>query len=377
MPDWSAARFGSSDDLLGTRLLALRELRQWTQGEAAELLDVSSSHVSRVEKSALPLTIDLAQRAAIHGRVPVSFFAVGPHPADFGEFTFRKTSKASVRDEKQVARMHTELARLFHETSKASGYHPFVPQRYVTTLDDPEAAAMELRAGAGVAESARIPNMVRFLERMGIGVATHLSEREVHPAHHGISRPTRQNERPLVGTIDIARGDALRMTLAHELAHLIFDADAPTAALGVRSPRERRAFRFGGALLVPAPVMRQRISERSPLSDYVHLKADYGISIAAAVHRARDLELITDARYRSLSIQLSTRGWRNQEPVEIPPERPLLLQQALLKVFAKNPLRTAVDTYGLDFELVERNVGPLESRGDGDLAPIISLHERR
>ena len=64
-------------------------------------------------------------------------------------------------------------------------------------------------------------------------------------------------------------------------------------------------------------MIRQRVTENLLLHGYMRIKADYGISIAAIIRRAKDLGVITAARYRSLSIQISSQGWRLNEPVEV------------------------------------------------------------
>lgn len=66
--------------------------------------------------------------------------------------------------------------------------------------------------------------------------------------------------------------------------------------------------RFAGAFLYPAAVARADISETVSLNGCVRLKAKWGTSIQLLIRRSSDLDLISPARYRSLSIQVSSRG---------------------------------------------------------------------
>ncbi len=57
------------------------------------------------------------------------------------------------------------------------------------------------------------------------------------------------------------------------------------------------------------------------------LKARWGVSLQALIRRAHTLDIITPSQYRALSAQLSARGWRTQEPIAVPVERPRALRQ--------------------------------------------------
>jgi hypothetical protein len=50
------------------------------------------------------------------------------------------------------------------------------------------------------------------------------------------------------------------------------------------------------------------------------------VSLQALIRRALALECLTPSQYRSLSAHLGARGWRTQEPVAAPVERPRALR---------------------------------------------------
>lgn len=90
-----------------------------------------------------------------------------------------------------------------------------------------------------------------------------------------------------------------RFTAIHELGHLFlrFPKDME------KSLRERYCNRFAGAVLCPASVMRQELGgsrQVLALEELVSLRNRYGISVAAAVHRAKDLGIISEVYYNDL-----------------------------------------------------------------------------
>ena len=84
---------------------------------------------------------------------------------------------------------------------------------------------------------------------------------------------------------------------------------------------------------------RGRAPARLSWPRYIELKARWGVSIAALLRRARDLEVITQYAYERAMVQISKKGWRTREPAAVPVEDPTLLQRALALM---------ADTAGLD-----------------------------
>jgi Zn-dependent peptidase ImmA (M78 family) len=115
-------------------------------------------------------------------------------------------------------------------------------------------------------------------------------------------------------------GDRFRLTLGHELAHLLFHTKPGDAA-------EREGNRFAGALLFPREEFDAQMPERPQLRDFVSLKSAWGVSVAALVYRAHELGYVDDQRYRSLQIQMSK--WRRSEPAGFEPATGKLMNHLL------------------------------------------------
>lgn len=339
----------------GKRLRVLRDLEGITQAELAGTLGVTQSFLSRVEKEEKPFPKSVALAASNNYGVPISFFQIESNVSAMGQFTFRKNSRARVRDEQRIKALYEEAARLFYDASEESGYHTVVLPEPVDHNGDPEECAEALRRTYGVGPEDPIKNVTRLLERCGVGVVSRLDASSVEVSEHiGISRPNKLNNRPLVALTHHVPGAVQRLSLGHELGHWIFDRHLTAPVHGIRNPVEARAFRFAGALLLPERVVWRRVTESLSLHAYLPIKADYGISVSAILRRAKDLGVISPERYRSLSIQLSSQGWRRQEPIEVAEESPRLFHQALGQVFGNAYSFVASNRHGVTSENLRR-----------------------
>ena len=368
-------------DLRGDRLVALRELEGITQAELARTLCVTSAALTHVVKGDRPFPETWARAASQAYAVPIEFFAVAPTPADAGVLTYKKKSTARVRDEKRVDRLYSEAARLFRHASTTSGYHPSLLPDPSDFDNDPELLAAEVRRLAGVGPTDPIPNVIRLCEKLGVGVVDHLDPRaNDDPRHSGASRPSPLEDRPLIALTSDHAAAYKRFLVAHELFHLIADRDLDRPLTSTRDPRERRADRFAAALLLPSEVAVQRLTDSLTLHGYLRPKADYGIEVKGLIHRAGELGIITRDRERSLYIQWSSSGWRDNEPVQVPHEQPLLLAQALRKSHGKNFAARLSNSLGVPAPLITHWTTTAAPAGD-DPEPVdtnvIPLNKKR
>lgn len=360
----------------GARLLALRHMERLTQTDLAIELGVSQAFVSHVEKGLKALPWEVATTAAAQYGLPLEFFTAPPSLTDAGFATFRKSSRATVQDENEVVATFGEAARLFQHASEASGYHALGLED--AREDDVEATAQSVRGILGLGDDAAILNATRSVERLGVGVVHDLTPvPEDRHDHAGLSRPNPFVDRPLIATLGPLPGAVARMTVLHELAHLIFDRDRTTAIRGTRALEEKRAFRFAGAMLLPAHIVRRRVTESLTLHGYLPLKAEYGISVGAIIVRAAELGVISRERKRTLMIQMSSNGWRRQEPVPVAHEQAILLRQATVRGVGTT-VRSVAHTLGIRFTDVARWTGlPLDPPRESGLAQVIDLRGRR
>src|SRR4051794_25930407 len=148
----------------GQRLTALRNIYGLTQTALAERLRITQSFLSQVERGSRPVPHSLVVHASAEFGLPVAFFAVQPSPLDSGPVTFRKTSRASVRDEERVCQLYSEASRLFRTVSEASGYVAAELPDPAEYRDDPEEVAAAMRGAVGLGIEDPVLNVTRCLE---------------------------------------------------------------------------------------------------------------------------------------------------------------------------------------------------------------------
>ena len=117
------------------------------------------------------------------------------------------------------------------------------------------------------------------------------------------------------------------------------------------------------------------------LTDLLRIKARFGVSLMTIIKRASRLHLISDMRAKSLYGQINARGWRFDEPVEVPIETPALFLQAAERVWPGLPVRRIAEETGvpscfiMPWIGVSHMSGAREERQEG--AQVINLAARR
>ena len=116
--------------------------------------------------------------------------------------------------------------------------------------------------------------------------------------------------------------ERLRFDMGHELGHILFhDWDDPHEALSKEefNAQEKQANLFASALLLPKDAFYRDIAPYSTeLEYYLELKKKWRVSMQAMIYRARQLDIISWNQYSYMMRQVSKRGWRTNEPGDIP-----------------------------------------------------------
>ena len=312
--------------MIGERVHHARDYCGLTQVTLAELAGLSQSKISDIEagRDAHPKPEDVEGIARATG-FPRSFFYLGPLP-DLPDGNFRRLKRGKARVTRQVRAQARQIVELVQRAEPVVAMPPVrvTPVRAVTDI---EAVAAEVREEAGVGYRDPIPNLTRAVERAGVVVAGLPGE---IPDHFGFSAwpDFGFDGRPIIVFARADPGDRQRFTIAHELAHLLLHSPRRDDELDAQDA-EREANRFAGALLLPHDAAVEAMRPPLTLTTLAHVKATFGVSIGMCAQRALDLGLITETRFVSLRKQLTSRGWHRQEPVDVPPESPLLIRKVL------------------------------------------------
>lgn len=114
-----------------------------------------------------------------------------------------------------------------------------------------------------------------------------------------------------------------RMTLAHELGHLVLHADGYVDDEEIDV--EGQANSFAAEFLMPEAEIRHELRNLK-IAKLIALKREWGVSMQALFERAHRLGMTSQSDRQNFYKQLSRKGWRIEEPDEdvIPVEAPRL-----------------------------------------------------
>lgn len=300
-----------------------------SQGQLAELVGVSQPAISQIEKTGQVSDETLAAIARATGFAPW-WFHLGPLPdLPTGSLRFRKRASSRLKDDERV-RTHVLQAFEVFERLSVEANLPHVRVRPVAagdnvTPDSIEDLAAVARDWLGVGPLDPIPSLTRAVERAGVVVLGSVPEIERHDA---VSFWRTETEHPLICFTRGFPGDRQRFSIGHELGHLVLHHLRQVES----KQAEQEAHRFSGALLFPREAALDEIETPVTLSSLAYVKAKWGIAISALIRRCLDLGLINVERRLSLEKQLSARGWRKSEPVEVPEETPVLMAKLIQAV---------------------------------------------
>lgn len=175
-------------------------------------------------------------------------------------------------------------------------------------LEEAEAVAEKIRSDWSLGQIA-LPNVHELLESQGVKV----KEVEADEGFDGFAGWA-NDDTPVIVLAKSLNEDlpGKRLTALHELGHLIVDFPKTVS----KKTFEAFCFRFAGAMLIPKDAMVRNLGDDRPggisIYELQSIKEDWGISIAALMRRAKDLNIINQARYEQYCIR--NRQFRITEP---------------------------------------------------------------
>ncbi len=280
------------------RLRAYRDLEGIGQDELGKLLDLSPQMVSAIEGGRRGFIGDLTALGYSNDRLDLPEMSEPLHRQR------ASTKVASRKRAKELLRLAGEVFRELRDRTDRAPDLALEPFSAPMTVDDIEELAVEVRFALRHEEGGPIRNLTAAVERAGVCLIPIAGLDGVD----GLSSWV--NGVPVIGLSPSVPGDRFRLTLGHELGHLLFHTRPGETT-------EKEANRFASALLFPQPEFDSQMRDRPQLRDFVSLKSSWGVSVAALVYRAHELDHIDDRRYRALQIQMSK--WRKTEPATFAP----------------------------------------------------------
>ncbi|MET4095098.1 XRE family transcriptional regulator [Arthrobacter sp. UYCu712] len=349
----------------GKRITTLRHLLGINQTELASVSGISQSQISLMEKGERSVTDAAVTVLSSATRMPMSYFDMEPADPRFAP-TFRKLASSSAASRDAAIARFGEAERISSALGDALDFAvPSLPlAEDDLSGDDIEYFADATRRALRLEAGDPVRNLTRAMERQGIATVPLVEDGDpsnLMSGHDGISRPNPESQRPVIGYIPGQPGDRDRFTKAHELGHLVLHSRRPWVLDKIK---EREAHRFAGALLFPDVAAKESIQDELSLNGYLALKAQWGLSIAALISRGYSLGNLSEARRKSLMVQMSYKGWRKSEPVHVGNEKPLLLRQALVAKYGRSPYMRAANDLGMRPDFLREWIPGIEQEGD-------------
>ncbi len=298
-----------------------RESRGLSQTELASMLEVSVSNVSRYEDSRL-INDAALEKIALALNYPVSFFS-----QDFliqpPNIHYRKRLTLSpkiIRKADALMNIYrSNIEKLLNTIDMDAANLPIIENH---KYGSPRKIAAYLRSYWRV-EKGPIKDLVALVEKHGIMVILFDFETD---KIDGRSMMTESGQ-PVIFLNKYLPGDRVRLTLAHELGHIIMHLRTiPT----FERDEEKEAFEFASEFLMPESEIRLAVTSRLTLEKLADLKRIWKTSMSAILYWSEKLKLITPNQSRYLWSQFSSLGYNKQEPIPIQIDTPTLVARMVL-----------------------------------------------
>lgn len=290
---------------VGDMLAVARKAKGLTQEQLAERLGVKQPTIGRYEAGErvpddaalerLAAELDVTPRLLEQAGREVGAIAVDAH------MRRQATTKASQwrlwEARLNLTRAHSRA--LFEEISILSqGVVPTFPLDIGMT---PEIAAGLVRAQWRM-PIGPVSNLTRWLEAHGVLVFL----QDFGTAKiDGLSQWS--GDHPVMLINDVTPVDRMRLTMAHELGHLVLHSHEPSETM------EQEANEFAAEFLMPAAAIKDDFRSVA-VSHLLDMKREWGVSMAALFERAFHLGCATPAQRATFYKTMNARGWRRNEP---------------------------------------------------------------
>lgn len=295
-----------------------REVRSITQEELANIIGIEQGTLSKIEKGILQADQEIVKTISKALELPVTFFYQEKKVIPV-EGHYRRKISTSVKKMKQyVAQMTIAEWHFMSMLDEIDLPETQLPKWDVVEDGSPAICAKFVREYWRIPKG-RITNVTKFIEDNGVVIiALDLGELD------GFSTYFNGNI-PVIFVNKNFPPDRYRLTIAHELGHLILHFGNK---VGAHRDLESEAYEFAIEFLVPENNIRPYLSKIT-IEKLADLKSYWYVSMAALLKYANTLGMVTGNQYRYLWTQIGSLGYRKKEPVNIPVETPGIINEII------------------------------------------------
>lgn len=323
------------------RLKEARLFRKMTMDEVAKSVGINKQAISQFENNKVspdPLTLRKISETL---NFPYSFFVENSPPSTIGNTYFRALYSSKKKDLASQQIKAKYLAKIHSALSTKVKFRPLNLPVFCSDISITiEELAIHTREYWDLGD-APIPNMVALLERNGIIVGEFATNsRDIDAFYQYYEEKNNPTYCVVLGT-DKKSFYRRQFNCAHELGHILLHekyADLNEIDREEFRQREKEANAFAAAFLLPASSFGDDVAAfPNRLSHYVELKKKWNVSIMAMILRAHSLGYLTENQYSYLMRQMSTNGYRLQEPLDnfIEYKHPRALKQAVTRLLTE------------------------------------------
>ncbi len=303
--------------MIGTRIKIARKKAGFSLRGLADALGnkVSPQAIGKYERGeAIPrssVLIELSKSLGV--TVP---FLLDTQGIELSGVEFRTKANTSAKD---CARVETAVVEWIEryiqiesilDIKSTTWDMPFNRPQKIHGVEDAEIIADQVRDTWDLGIDP-IPNMTELLEEKGLKVLIEELPDRVSGLNCLVKGKDIPDGLPVIIVNRCFPLERRRLTLAHELAHRIFEPDG-------LDPKtlEKAAQRFAGAFLIPKKHLENeagRVRQSFGYQELISLKRLYRVSGTALLIRLRDTGIISESTL-TYAFQSIARTWRTQEP---------------------------------------------------------------
>lgn len=291
-----------------------RQARGKTQKELAEITDIPQSSISKIELGVLGIKDEFIEKISEALGFPQEFFYQN-HDITPPNVHYRKRASLSPKILAMAEAMMNIYKFCIEKMLKSIEMSTdSIPILENDKWESPKEVAKYLRRYWNIPKGP-INNITDILEKHGvIVVKVDFGTDKID----GRSMFTSSGH-PIIFVNKYLSGDRARLTIAHELGHIIMHIKTMST---FDRDEETEAFEFGMELLMPLDEVSHELSNKVNIQKLADLKRVWKVSMQSILFRANKEELITPNQYRGIMVQFNARGIRKKEPIDIPKENP-------------------------------------------------------
>jgi len=312
---------------INPKMLTLaRQMRGMTQKGLSEELNASASTLSRIENAIdfVPIENELLQSLAETLSFDEGFFTKPGNISypSMGHFRKNKAVPKKLLD-RVLGYMNIYISLVDSYMEMIDIPELNIIDWDVELLGTPESAALNLRKYWNLPKG-RIDRLSKIIEDNGILIVEFDFETD---KINGFSILTRKYSKPIIFVNSEYPDDRKRLTIAHELGHIVMHLN--TYTISDHRDVESEAFKFASEFLAPLQDVKAQLgTEKITLRKLGSLKRYWLTSMHFFVYKLQHNGVITKNQARYLYQQLAP--YRKKEPVQIPKiEKPSLLGEMI------------------------------------------------